>query len=405
MDASAFAPNGIGFALLASGLILLAWSRFSRLFLPALGVASLVAAAAWSGPAELAALVLFLVPPYVAARAVWGHEGRQGTRLAMATIAWQVALFAVLRGYPFVDLLGWLGHPLAVVGLSYILFRQIHLILEAPFLGDLPLDPWRYLTFLLAFWTLLAGPIQRYPAFVEGLAAVGRPGNDAALAAGHRVVNGLIKAFLLAPVFLKSGDVRLLQAPGSDWLDFAVLFYSFPVYLYLNFSGYTDVMIGVARLCGVTTLPENFNRPYLARNVQDFWARWHMSFSSWIQHYLFNPLAKYLVGRAPRHGGAMTALAVMVTFLLLGAWHGTTANYLVFGLLHGVGVIAVALWGEFLKARLGRAGRKALLARTDVRVVATVVTFHYVCATLMVFNTPLDRLAIPLAIPLAWLAG
>jgi len=355
------APNGIAYLALASGLVLLAWSSRRDYFIHALALTGAVMAISWLGPGDLLAMLAFQVAPFVAIGRLWGKKQAAAGRMAVAVIALQIALFLVFKRYAWFDVLGTFDLPVTVVGISYILFRQIHLLIEAPYLGHLPFSLSRYLAFTLSPWTLIAGPIQRYDGFCAGLGEVGRPAADKALAALHRIASGLIKAFVLAPLLLPSADIGLLTRPTADWLDFAIVLYSYPAYLYLNFSGYVDVVIGIARVCGFTTLPENFDRPYLARNVRDFWTRWHISFGIWVRHFVFTPLSTALIRRAPANmAGLMMALTVMITFYLVGAWHGTTLNFVAFGLMQGAGVVVSASFERTLRRMLGKPGMKAL---------------------------------------------
>lgn len=386
--------NSLAFALLSLSLIALAWSKYKHLFPIGFTIGSGLLIATWLSPLDLAALMLFLIPPYVAIRMMWGKPRYAASLIAAMVILWEVILFVYLRKYQWAGDTGWLDHPIAIIGLSYILFRVIHLLVEAPGLGHLPFSLHLYGSYVLAFWTLLSGPIQRYEAFYEGMGTIGRPSTDHTLAAAHRGVNGLIKAFLVAPVFLKSSDLSALGESGTDWIDFAIVFYSYPIYLYLNFSGYTDLMIAIARLCCMTTLPENFNRPYLARNVQDFWSRWHMSFGVWIRHYVFTPLSKDLLSRtSPSVHNMMLAFIVIVTFVIVGMWHGTTSNFLIFGILHGAAIIFTALYGKLLRSLLGKAGRKAFESHPVINSLSTVLCFHFVCATILLFPNSADDVA------------
>jgi len=388
------AVNSIPFAVLSLGMVLLAWSRARGIFPLALAAASAAMLASWLRPLDALALCLFALPPYVLIRAIWGKERFARAYVPMLAICWQVGLFVYLRQYEWISGLEWLEHPVAIIGLSYMLFRIVHLIVDAPYLGHLPLGPVGYVGYLFAFWTLLAGPIQRYEAFIQGLGTVGRPETGDALAAGHRAVNGLIKAFLIAPVFLEASDIGALAGPGAGWIDLAIVFYSYPVYLYLNFSGYTDLMIAIARLCGVNSLPENFNRPYLARSVQDFWTRWHMSFGTWIRHYIFTPLSKRLLSAAPaRLHNLLLAASVLITFFVVGAWHGTTSNFLVFGLLHGIAIIVTSVYGRLLKSALPRERRRAFEKHPVVHGASVFLCFHYVCATLVFIPNTVDAIA------------
>jgi len=386
--------DSLAFATVAFGVIALAWSRASRWFPIGLAIASLVVLATWLRPLDIAALALFVGPPYFAIHQLWGQKQGSATRTAIVVIVWEVLLFIYLRKYEWVGDVSWLDHPVAIIGLSYMLFRVIHLIVEAPNMGHLPFGPLNYLSYIFAFWTLLSGPIQRYEAFVQGMSTAGRPAPDKALAAAHRMVNGLIKAFVIAPVFLRSSDIAALTSADANWLDFAIVLYSYPIYLYLNFSGYTDMVIAIARLCGVNTLPENFNRPYLARNLPDFWSRWHMSFGTWIRHYVFTPLSKFLLGATPPAAhNTMLAISVVVTFFVVGAWHGTTLNFLIFGLLHAGAIIVGAFYGGILKSILGKKRRKEFESHIVVRALSTVLCFHFVAATVLLFPNSVSSLA------------
>lgn len=384
------AINSIAFLALACAVGLTAWSGEARRFLWVLGGASAIMFASWIKPLDLAASVLFLVPPYLAARALWGKKDAGPGWLMPSLIIWQVGLFVVLRRYEPLD--SWVEHPIAIIGLSYMLFRVLHLVVDAPAIGaKVTLTPLAYLTYVGAFWTLLAGPIQRYDAFLQGIGKPSQPEPHALLAAGHRAVNGLIKAFVIAPLFLQASRLDFLAAPDAGWTDAALVFYGYPAYLYLNFSGYSDLVIAVAALCGIT-LPENFRRPFLSRNVQEFWGRWHMSFGVWIRDYVFTPLCKELLTRSRgRHANPLTAVTLLVTFLLVGMWHGTSLSFAVFGLAHGIAIVLGAIWFKLLKDWLGKEGRKAFLAHPATMVVSTLLTVHFVCLTMQVFANPVAK--------------
>ncbi len=380
-------PISVGslpFAVIALCMITLAWSKQKHLFLAGLAVASGLMALSWLSFFDLLALSLFVLPPYLIIRMMWGNTRFETSLVAMGMVIWEVALFIYLRKYEWVSGVEWLDHPFSIVGLSYILFRVIHLIMEAPGLGHHPFNLLYFGTYTLAFWTFLSGPIQRYEAFIQGLEKVGRPATEQILNGGHRAVNGLIKAFLIAPVFLQVSDLQSLTKDGAGLLDLGVVLYSYTIYLYLSFSGYTDLMIAIARLCGVTTLPENFNHPYLARNVQDFWSRWHISLGTWIRHYVFTPLLKQLLTASPPGAhNLMLAVAVIITFLIVGAWHGTSVNFLIFGFLHGSAIVITGLYGRILKSILGKKRKKAFEAHPATRLISIIVCFHFIVLSMV----------------------
>ena len=385
--------DSLTFATISLALIGLSWSRWRSWFLSGLGIASLIVLVSWLRPLDMVALALFVVPPYFLIQRIWGKPDLAATKFAAIFIAWEILVFIYLRKYEWTGGYSWLDHPVAIIGLSYMLFRIIHLVVEAPYMGRSSFGPIRYGTYIFAFWTLLSGPIQRYEAFADGRKTVGRPADKDVLHAAHRLINGMIKAFLIAPLFLKVSDIGTLAAPGANWLDFAIVLYAYPAYLYLNFSGYTDMVIAIARLCGVETLPENFNRPYLSRNLMDFWSRWHMSFGTWIRQYVFNPMSKILLRRGGRSTqNILLAGSVIVTFVIVGAWHGTTWNFILFGLLHGMGFVLIGAYDWILKAALGRRRRKVFLAHPVTHALSVVLCFHFVSATILLFPNQVSDL-------------
>ncbi len=392
-----FTSNGVGFLAIASGLTIVAWFCHPKVFVHVLAISGVIMAFSWLRPNDLLAMLAFQIAPFFSIRWLWGKKGVSTGLIVVCFISIQVLLFLIFKRYAWFDAFGALDIPISIIGISYILFRQIHLLIEAPYLGHHPFNTIRYLAFTLSPLTLIAGPIQRYDGFCSGLDKIGRPDKEDALAALHRSVNGLIKAFVLAPLFLGSTNVKLLSQPTADWLDFFIVFYSFPVYLYLNFSGYVDIMIGVANLCGFTSLPENFNRPYLARNVRDFWTRWHITLGIWVRHYVFTPLSTALVKRSnPAWHGAMMAVAVMAAFFLIGVWHGPTSNFIVFGLLQGTGVVISASFESMLRRTIGKNQLKSLDDHILFHAASIFVTFNFTCLTFLLLDNSLEDVVLSL---------
>lgn len=179
-------------------------------------------------------------------------------------------------------------HPIELVGLSYILFKLIHMLVDE-WQGQLaPFSLWSYLNYQLAFFTLTAGPIQRYNDFASSWNKMDEQPRDPreGVLLWTRLLLGLLKISILATwahsIFVTASNV----AEPHSLAHAVTCFYAYPAYLYFNFAGYTDVMIGIGGLLGFK-LPENFNRPFLARNVLDFWDRWHISVTHWIRDYIF----------------------------------------------------------------------------------------------------------------------
>jgi D-alanyl-lipoteichoic acid acyltransferase DltB (MBOAT superfamily) len=152
----------------------------------------------------------------------------------------------------------------------------------------------------------------------------------------------------------------------------------YTVYLYFNFSGYMDIVIGIGGLLG-QSLPENFDKPFTARSFLEFWQRWHMTLSQWFKFYLFNPLLMFLMAGLP--SPAMTAylgvLAFFITFLVMGVWHGTTAVFVIYGLLMGAGASINKLWQVACIKRLGNKRYRALTESTAYIYFARGLTVSY----------------------------
>jgi D-alanyl-lipoteichoic acid acyltransferase DltB (MBOAT superfamily) len=175
-----------------------------------------------------------------------------------------------------------------------------------------------------------------------------------------------------------SFDVRTVEA--------ALLISVYPVYLYFNFSGYTDFVIGCAALFGLR-LPENFNHPFTSVNFLEFWSRWHISLSSWLKAYVYNPLLSGLMRRtqSPVIEPFLAVIAFFVTFFLVGAWHGQTSEFLFFGLLQGGGVSVNKLYQIVLTQRIGRRAYKALAANLLYAAICRGLTFAWFGLTLFWF--------------------
>lgn len=194
------------------------------------------------------------------------------------------------------------------------------------------------------FPTTLSGPITRVLALAPQMEKTGRAlSAEDGGRAFWRIGVGLLKKFLIADYLAENLVNRVFDTPGLyTGTETAVAVYAYAVQLYYDFSGYTDIAIGSALLLGLK-LPENFNRPYLALNISEFWRRWHISLSSWLRDYLYFSLPGL---RSKRRWP--TYVNLFVTMLLGGLWHGANWTFVVWGALHGA---ALALHHGFRAAR------------------------------------------------------
>jgi alginate O-acetyltransferase complex protein AlgI len=283
-------------------------------------------------------------------------------------------------------------NPVELVGLSYILFKLIHLLVDE-WQGQLDrCTPWSYLNYQLAFFTLAAGPIQRYNDFYRTWANLGahKATSRDAMALWSRIMFGMLKIGILSAWAQAAFAHAANPHAQRDLANFAVLLYMYPLYLYLNFSGYTDVMVGAGGLLGFK-VPENFNHPYLARNVLDFWDRWHISVTHWIRDYVFMTSYKVAATNFQRAARLWGYLLLFVALFLAGVWHGATAGYVAFGVLNGLGAVVARMYGDGLQRVLGRRRFHAYLKDQLIRWVAIFVTLNFVCLSLLFFSSGYDK--------------
>jgi D-alanyl-lipoteichoic acid acyltransferase DltB (MBOAT superfamily) len=332
-----------------------------------------------------------------------------GTSASQLGIALGMMIFAFicLKGY----LLAWMGEMLSyklfgplywfngygtraadLVGLSYMLFKFIHVAVDRWQNQSAPCNFITYANYQLSFFTLVAGPIQRYNDFHQYWEAIDRPvaGTRQTLLAWSRILTGMIKMGAIAPIFyamFEQAKTSFAPQPTASLVErFAVWFYAYPFYMYFNFAGYTDVVIGAAKLLGFD-LPENFDRPFLARNIVDFWNRWHITLTHWIRDYVFMTSYKAVAERFPKAGKYLGYGLLFGSLLLAGVWHGATPGYAVFGAIHGLGAAAGRAYGDAMKFLLGRGGMQLYLKSKLIHAAAVVATFHFVCFSFLFFSS------------------
>ncbi|MFM9974388.1 MAG: MBOAT family O-acyltransferase [Beijerinckiaceae bacterium] len=236
------------------------------------------------------------------------------------------------------------AHPVKIIGVSYIVFRCITFVLEV--VPGSALKPLTFLNYMLFFPTLLAGPIERYQRFDETTEQSGTSHIDW-YGGINRILNGFIKKFVIADNLMEFGIFSMISS-GQDfslpilWVGALLML----ALLYLDFSGYCDIVIGVAALMGFK-ITENFNSPFAARNLQEFWGRWHISLGSVIQDYVFSPLSKVAIMTVPRNLQMYAIASIYVLAMVLVAmWHGTTMGFLIFGILQGVVLFTIQIRRE-----------------------------------------------------------
>lgn len=263
------------------------------------------------------------------------------------------------------------------IGFSYIAFRLLH-ILKDRTAGRLESVPLRDLViFAIFFPTFSAGPIDRLQRFEADLKKPEKMSHEAFWIGGERILIGMFKKFILADslALIALNDLNAAQTNHSGWLWVLVYIYTFR--LYLDFSGYTDIAVGLGRWMGFH-LPENFNRPYLQPNLTQFWNSWHITLAQWFRAYFFNPLTRWFRTQTHKYPAWLIILVGQLsTMVLIGLWHGINANFFIWGLWHGTGLFIHNRWTVIFQPWISRIPADSFRQRI-LRVTSNLVTFHYV---------------------------
>jgi alginate O-acetyltransferase complex protein AlgI len=236
--------------------------------------------------------------------------------------------------------------PVVLIGISYMVFRCIGFVMDAEVLERV--DPLTFFNYLLFFPTFLAGPIERFERFEELHEGKDLNLEESPLPGLHRMANGFLKKFVLADSLAAWSLAAMnLQDPWPTPLLWVGVLLQ-PVVLYLDFSGYCDIMIGLVRLTGFS-LAENFDAPWQAGNIQEFWNRWHITLSHFIRDYVYNPLLRQLL-TVLRPAWQFPGIVILYffTMVLLGLWHGTNLGFLLFGVFHGLLLVWVLLLNRWV---------------------------------------------------------
>jgi len=329
------------------------------------------------------------------------HERGWSTSRATSIVV-IVFVYAWLKKYTFLPNIIFLQFPYFTLGLSYIFFRILHLLIEASDRDkNRHIEFGAYLLYTLNFTTLVSGPIQRYDDFCRDQDR----SNSLPLGPGvvglqlERILRGFFKvnvmAMLLNVVQFDAIAQMSLAVPLSYKVFAAAqLAVVYPLFLYSNFSGYIDIVIALARLMRIR-LPENFDRPFFASSFLDFWNRWHITLSTWLKTYVYNPLLVALMRRIsiPTLQPLLGVLSFFVTFFLVGIWHGRTSEFAFFGVLQGGGVAINKLWQLGLVRLLGRKRYSAICKNAVYIAFGRGLTFAWFAFTLFWFWASWQQIA------------
>lgn len=377
--------------------VLLYWLVPRRARLGVLGIASLAFYASWKLAYLPVLLSVIAIAWFGGLRLAHLREQGRGTRPTLVLVLGLLLLPLIAFKYwnwlssDLHAAVEWLGMPALSaatrlpqvelplpIGISFFTFQALAYVIDTARSGKGENDVLRFGTFLTFFPQLIAGPIVRREQLLPQLIDLPNLVSGQVGSGLFRIGRGMAKKVLFADV-LRVGVVDPIFAePGRfTSLELLVALYAYTLQIYYDFSGYTDIAIGSARLFGIE-LPENFRRPYKATSVAGFWRRWHVTLSNWVRDYIYYPL-----------GGARSATSfriytnIVVTLVIMGVWHGASWNFVVYGLLHG-GAVAV---NRVIRSRTGRRPDDPLPG-VWAWTWRFLLTFHFVVLARVLFRSP-----------------
>jgi alginate O-acetyltransferase complex protein AlgI len=391
--------NSIRYAIFLPIVLALYWASPNRFRVPILLIASYVFYMTWR-PAFIVLILGLTVANYFFGHAIWNSKAHKKAWLTASVLTNLSTLAFFKYAYFLDDLAASLLKPLGVaiphlpfdiilpLGISFFVFEFIHYTVDV-FRGSEPIKSFLSFALFASFFpTQIAGPIKRFQDFIPQFLSPTKFSIEHFDDGIALILMGLFKKVLVADnlaFFVQGGFSNPELFSGVDlWL----FTYAFAFQIYFDFSGYTDIARGSAMLFGYK-VPINFNLPYLASSIADFWHRWHISLSTWLRDYLFIPLGGSRCARLLNHRN------LLITMTLGGLWHGAAMHYVIWGLYHG---LLLALHKEFKAFREGTgAAAKALSAALNTipgRIISVLLTFHAVCIGWVFFRAENNELAL-----------
>ena len=273
------------------------------------------------------------------------------------------------------------------VGFSYFAFRLIHVLVDREHIQKYNLPLRDFVTYLIFFPAFTAGPIDRIEHFNNEFNNPELdPINNDFLEGGLRIFRGLFLKFILADslalISLNSYSANMLKQNGWLWVSL----YAYAFRIFFDFSGYTDIAIGIARIAGIN-LPENFKRPYLSKNITLFWNSWHITLTQWFRTYYFNPVTRYIRSNFRNITPFLIIFFTQIsTMVLIGLWHGISWNFVIWGFWNGLGLFIHNRWSENIKPKLSFLNSKPF--RLPYEIFSILLTFNFIALGWVWFALP-----------------
>lgn len=267
------------------------------------------------------------------------------------------------------------------LGISYVTFKSVQLIMEIRDGSIKEIKVWKLIQFISFFPTISSGPIDRYKRFVKDDKKVPTSGEyrELVLKAIHMIMLGFLYKYIIA-YFIQVYAVNPLQLNLHGFTHMWLYMYAYSLYLFFDFAGYSYFAIAVSYLYGIKT-PPNFNQPFKAKNIKDFWNRWHMTLSFWFRDCIYMRSLFYMSRKKLlKSQFAMSNMAFFLNFFIMGIWHGLEVYYIVYGLYHAALFIGYGYYERWRKNHPPRWQNGFTTA------LSIIITFHFVTFGFLIFS-------------------
>lgn len=274
-------------------------------------------------------------------------------------------------------------HLIGFLGISYLTFKGTQMIMEIRdglIKKNIPIVQLLY--FILFFPTISSGPIDRYRRFEKDLKAeFTKEQYKVLLYDGiNKIFIGFLYKYIIGYSINHYFIINLPTIANSAFQENLYYMYGYSLYLFFDFAGYSAFAIGVSYLMGVKS-PENFNKPFISRNIKDFWNRWHLSLSFWFRDYVYMRFIFWVTKKKwIKNRNASSNLGYILLFLLMGFWHGLAIQYILYGIYHAVIMVLYNSFEQFNKKH------KWWKDNQFTKVVAIIITFHFICFGFLIFS-------------------
>ncbi len=262
------------------------------------------------------------------------------------------------------------------IGASYFTFKFWHYLFEVYSRRLKPIKLKELLLYIFFFPTYVAGPIERVDHFIKNTQKPVKLNFGTIFTSIERILLGLFKKLVIAELCASQTSLIYSSAETASASVLWLAAYLYSIQIYADFSGYTDIAIGVSGLFGYDII-ENFNKPYLQKNISSFWKSWHISLTNWLMEYIFLPI-RTILPKFIRNDLLAGVLARIINMVVCGIWHGATNNFVIWGLYHGIGLSVYRIYSQILKSMVRPERLESIKNNKLLKLSSVLLTFHFV---------------------------